>query len=58
MDSKVPYAYLTHHCFQVCIVPGGRAGLTRVAAAIGDINVGYFLPEVSVYGMPFVTSIG
>ncbi|KAF7728084.1 hypothetical protein EC973_006722 [Apophysomyces ossiformis] len=30
----------------VCIVPGGRAGLTRVAAAIGDVNVGYFLPEM------------
>ncbi|KAF7731536.1 hypothetical protein EC973_009300 [Apophysomyces ossiformis] len=33
----------------VCIVPGGRAGLTRVAAAIGDINVGYFLPEYTAY---------
>ncbi|RUP46039.1 hypothetical protein BC936DRAFT_147426, partial [Jimgerdemannia flammicorona] len=29
----------------VCVVPGGRAGLTRVAAAIGNVNVGYFLPE-------------
>ncbi|KAI9321812.1 aminotransferase [Dichotomocladium elegans] len=27
----------------------GRAGLTRVAAAIGDINVGYFLPEYTAY---------
>ncbi|KAI8146682.1 aminotransferase [Fennellomyces sp. T-0311] len=33
----------------VCIVPGGRAGLTRVAAAIDDINVGYFLPEYTAY---------
>lgn len=33
----------------VCIVPGGRAGLTRVAAAIGDVNVGYFLPEYTAY---------
>ncbi|KAI9226425.1 MAG: aminotransferase [Piptocephalis tieghemiana] len=33
----------------VCIVPGGRAGLTRVAAAIGNVNVGYFLPEYTAY---------
>jgi len=33
----------------VCITPGGRAGLTRVAAAIGDVNVGYFLPEYTAY---------
>jgi aspartate/methionine/tyrosine aminotransferase len=33
----------------VCIVPGGRAGLTRVAAVIGDVNVGYFLPEYTAY---------
>lgn len=25
----------------VCIVPGGRAGLSRVAAVIGDVYVGY-----------------
>ncbi|CAO0789220.1 unnamed protein product [Mucor circinelloides] len=41
-DSKY-----THE--NVCIVPGGRAGLTRVAAAIGDVNVGYFLPEYTAY---------
>ncbi|ORY98527.1 aminotransferase [Syncephalastrum racemosum] len=33
----------------VCIVPGGRAGLTRLAAAIGECNVGYFLPEYTAY---------
>eukprot|EP01113_Clastostelium_recurvatum_P024783 TRINITY_DN2961_c0_g1_i3.p1 TRINITY_DN2961_c0_g1~~TRINITY_DN2961_c0_g1_i3.p1 ORF type:complete len:543 (-),score=118.90 TRINITY_DN2961_c0_g1_i3:59-1666(-) len=33
----------------VCIVPGGRAGLTRIAAAIGDVNVGFFLPEYTAY---------
>ncbi|RKP15196.1 aminotransferase [Piptocephalis cylindrospora] len=33
----------------VCIVPGGRAGLTRVAAVVGDVNVGYFLPEYTAY---------
>lgn len=41
-ESKYTYA-------NVCIVPGGRAGLTRVAAAIGDINLGYFLPEYTAY---------
>ncbi|KAI8069238.1 pyridoxal phosphate-dependent transferase [Gongronella butleri] len=33
----------------VCIVPGGRAGLTRVASAISDVQVGYFLPEYTAY---------
>lgn len=33
----------------VCITAGGRAGLTRLAAAIGDVNVGYFLPEYTAY---------
>lgn len=33
----------------VCIVPGGRAGLTRVASSIGDIVVGHFLPEYTAY---------
>ncbi|KAI9340861.1 aminotransferase [Obelidium mucronatum] len=33
----------------VCIVPGGRAGLTRMAASIGDANVGFFLPEYTAY---------
>ncbi|KAI8608709.1 pyridoxal phosphate-dependent transferase [Chytriomyces sp. MP71] len=33
----------------VCIVPGGRAGLTRLAASIGDANVGFFLPEYTAY---------
>ncbi|ORX59622.1 aminotransferase [Hesseltinella vesiculosa] len=33
----------------VCVVPGGRAGLTRVASAIANIQVGYFLPEYTAY---------
>jgi len=33
----------------VCIVPGGRAGLTRVMAALGDIQVGYFTPDYTAY---------
>ncbi|KAI9031735.1 pyridoxal phosphate-dependent transferase [Phycomyces nitens] len=43
-DKESKYTYEN-----VCIVPGGRAGLTRVASAIGDINVGYFLPEYTAY---------
>lgn len=33
----------------VCIVPGGRAGLSRLASVMGDVNVGYFLPEYTAY---------
>ncbi|ORY89432.1 aminotransferase [Leucosporidium creatinivorum] len=33
----------------VCIVPGGRAGLTRVASVIGDVYVGYQIPEYTAY---------
>jgi aspartate/methionine/tyrosine aminotransferase len=33
----------------VCITPGGRASLTRVAAAIGNVYVGFFLPEYTAY---------
>ncbi|KAI8886053.1 PLP-dependent transferase [Backusella circina FSU 941] len=43
-DKESKYTYEN-----VCIVPGGRAGLTRVAAVIGDVNVGYFLPEYTAY---------
>jgi aspartate/methionine/tyrosine aminotransferase len=32
----------------VCITPGGRAALTRLAAAIGDVYVGFFLPDYTV----------
>ena len=33
----------------VCIVPGGRAGLTRVMAALGNIQCGYFTPDYTAY---------
>ncbi|PWZ02219.1 PLP-dependent transferase [Testicularia cyperi] len=33
----------------VCIVPGGRAGMTRLAAVIGSVNCGYQLPEYTSY---------
>ncbi|RKP09687.1 pyridoxal phosphate-dependent transferase [Thamnocephalis sphaerospora] len=43
-DKESKYTYEN-----VCIVPGGRAGITRVASAIGNVNVGYFLPEYTAY---------
>lgn len=33
----------------VCIVPGGRAGLSRVASIIGEVNTGYQLPDYTAY---------
>ncbi|GAA5893954.1 pyridoxal phosphate-dependent aminotransferase [Sporobolomyces salmoneus] len=33
----------------VCIVPGGRAGLTRVTAVLGDVLVNYTVPEYTCY---------
>ncbi|KAI5478228.1 hypothetical protein MNV49_005293 [Pseudohyphozyma bogoriensis] len=33
----------------VCIVPGGRAGLTRVSSVIGEVYVSYQVPEYTAY---------
>ena len=33
----------------VCIAGGGRAALTRAAAALGQINLGHFLPDYTAY---------
>ncbi len=33
----------------VSIAPGGRAALTRIAASIGNINVGHFIPDYTAY---------
>ncbi|RSH87549.1 uncharacterized protein EHS24_000058 [Apiotrichum porosum] len=33
----------------VCIVPGGRAGMSRIAAVIGDVYCGYQIPEYTTY---------
>jgi len=33
----------------VCIVPGGRAGLTRVAAVVGDVYCSYQIPDYTAY---------
>lgn len=29
----------------VCIVPGGRAGLIRIAAVLGNAYLGFFVPD-------------
>ncbi|OEU15228.1 aminotransferase, classes I and II superfamily [Fragilariopsis cylindrus CCMP1102] len=33
----------------VCVVPGGRAGLTRIMAVLGNVNIGYFTPDYTAY---------
>ncbi|HXT50325.1 MAG TPA: pyridoxal phosphate-dependent aminotransferase [Thermoanaerobaculia bacterium] len=33
----------------VCIAGGGRAALTRVAASLGQIHLGHFLPDYTAY---------
>ncbi|KAJ8908292.1 hypothetical protein NDN08_008383 [Rhodosorus marinus] len=33
----------------VCVVPGGRAGLTRIMSCIENAMVGYFLPDYTAY---------
>lgn len=33
----------------VAISPGGRSGLTRVAATLGNVNLGHFLPDYTAY---------
>jgi aspartate/methionine/tyrosine aminotransferase len=33
----------------VCIVPGGRAGITRIMAILGTVQVGYFNPDYTAY---------
>ncbi|WWC70818.1 uncharacterized protein I206_104770 [Kwoniella pini CBS 10737] len=33
----------------VCITPGGRAGMARLAAVIGDVYCGYQIPEYTTY---------
>lgn len=43
-DKESQYTYEN-----VCIVPGGRAGLSRVAAVVGDVYCGYQVPEYTTY---------
>ncbi|KAK8858536.1 hypothetical protein IAR55_002763 [Kwoniella newhampshirensis] len=43
-DKKSQYTWEN-----VCIVPGGRAGMARIAAVIGDVYCGYQIPEYTTY---------
>jgi len=33
----------------VCIVPGGRSGLSRIAAVVGDVYTSYQIPDYTAY---------
>jgi hypothetical protein len=33
----------------VCVAPGGRAALTRLAAALDNVRLGYFTPDYTAY---------
>lgn len=43
-DKKSKYTYEN-----VCIASGGRTGLSRIAAALGNINIGHFIPDYTAY---------
>ncbi|HEX6104944.1 MAG TPA: pyridoxal phosphate-dependent aminotransferase [Gemmatimonadales bacterium] len=43
-DKRSRYSELN-----VCICGGGRASLTRAVAALGQINLGHFLPDYTAY---------
>lgn len=43
-QGKSKYSYKN-----VCIVPGGRAGLTRIASIILDCYLSFFLPDYTAY---------
>lgn len=36
----------------VCICGGGRSSLTRAVAALGEVNLGHFLPDYTAYSRP------
>ena len=44
--SGLPSQYTAEN---VAIAGGGRAALTRVAAALGQVNLGHFLPDYTAY---------
>jgi hypothetical protein len=33
----------------VCVVPGGRAGLIRIAAVLNNAYLGFFIPDYTAY---------
>jgi N-succinyldiaminopimelate aminotransferase len=59
-ELRVAVAELYNHLYRrgkrskytaanVCICGGGRLGLTRTVAALGEINLGHFLPDYTAY---------
>ena len=60
VDLREQVAELYNHLFRrgkssqytaenVSIAPGGRAAMTRVAAALGPMNLGHFIPDYTAY---------
>ncbi|KAI7303033.1 aminotransferase, partial [Hortaea werneckii] len=58
LRQKVADLYNAHHregkesqytWENVCIVPGGRAGLIRIAAVLGNAYLGFFIPDYTAY---------
>lgn len=58
LRAAVANLYNTHHrqgkksqytWENVCIVPGGRAGLIRIAAVLGNAYLGFFVPDYTAY---------
>ncbi|MBI4407554.1 MAG: pyridoxal phosphate-dependent aminotransferase [Candidatus Kerfeldbacteria bacterium] len=43
-EGKMPYT-----ATNVAISPGGRAGLTRIGASLGNVKVGHVLPDYTAY---------
>ncbi len=43
-DKRSQYSFKN-----VSISPGGRAALTRIAASLGNVNVGHFIPDYTAY---------
>ncbi len=59
-ELRQAVAHLYNHLFRqgkpsqyternICICGGGRASLTRAVAALGEINLGHFLPDYTAY---------
>ncbi|KAG8626669.1 hypothetical protein KVT40_005614 [Elsinoe batatas] len=58
LRSAIAHLYNEHHrqgkaskytAKNVCVVPGGRAGLIRIAAVLGNAYLGFFIPDYTAY---------
>ena len=58
LRAAVAQLYNTHHrqgkesqysWENVCIVPGGRAGLIRIAAVLNNAYLSFFIPDYTAY---------